>query len=324
MPASLPIGGVNAVKNILSAQPPILNGNYPFLPNQQLELMSDAVTTVYGANMPGRGPAAGTGLLSPTPAAGTLFIATLAAALGNAEIDIPIGAIGHVALDTSNDSVVDTGVAAPSTPANVLRAVVIREATGEVLRRRGNDILDQAAVVAVTSAATNILTLTAHGLTTGSVVVPAATYGAGPGLVAGTAYFVNRIDANTFNVAATLADLAAGTYITVGTVAAPANFIFGYMSTSSFKVKTGTASAGVIRVRGPASGSWKAGETLRIVVLPAASIFGVVLDSTGDTPVAASAIALNANRLTHGRVFDLMYAAVAANGEVNLRAALAS
>lgn len=304
----LPIApGISPVLTLLSTAPPIQAARWPFLPSQQIAVQATAAITPYGAGMPARGGA-------------KLFIHTLTAALGNAELDISVGAIGHVALDTSNDTVIDTGIAAPSTPANVLRAVMIREADGSVLRRRGNDILDQAAVVAVTSAATNVLTLTSHGLTTGATVTPAANYGAGPGLVAGTQYFVNRIDANTFNVATSLANLAAGTYVTVGTVASPANFIFGYLSTSSFKVKTGTAAAGVVRVRGPASGSWKVGERLIIVLLEATDIKGVINDTTGASPVVGSAVAANAGRTHVGTSFELMYAAVGTGEEVNLQA----
>jgi hypothetical protein len=311
MPQPILTGGVTPVQTLLSAAPPLLNRRYPFMPGQQILVKSAAAITPYGAGYPARNN-------------GKLFIHTLVSALANAELDINVGAIGHAALDTSNDSVVDTGLAAPSTPANVLRAVVIRDSDGSVLRRRGNDVLDQAATVAVTSAATNVLTLTSHGLTTGATVTPAATYGAGPGLVAGTQYFVNRTDANTFNVAASLADLAAGTYITVGTVSSPANFTFGYMSTSSFKVKTGTASAGVIRVRGPASGSWKAGERLMIILLEATDIKGVINGTDGSSPAVGSAIATNANRTHMGTSFELMYAAVGSGEEVNLQALLAS
>lgn len=309
MPQSVLVGGVTPIQTLLSGAPPILNRRWPFLPGQQIIVKSGAAITPYGAGYPARN-------------SGKLFVHTLAANLGNAELDINVGAIGHVALSTGLDAAVDTGLAAPSAPADILRAVVIRDADGSVLRRRGSDILDQAATVAVTSAATNVLTLTAHGLTEGATVIPAANYGAGPGLVAGTAYFVHKIDANTFNVAASLADLAAGTYITVGTVSSPANFTFGYMSTSSFKVKTTTAGAGVIRVRGPASGSWKAGERLMIVLLEAADIKGVINGTDGNPPAAASAIATNAHRAAIGTSFELMYAAVAANEEVNLQAVI--
>lgn len=287
---------------LLSGGLPDFTVDYPFMPGQTVLAKSASAANVYQLSLPGDQSA-------------KRFSFRLAANLGNAELDVAIPStitaanVDASSADTAVDPVQLTTPGA-STGINSLRAVIIRDSTGLPLRRRGNDILDQAAVVSVTSAATNVLTLTSHGLTEGATVIPAATYGAGPGLVAGTPYFVHVINANTFNVASSLANLVAGTYITVGTVGAPANFTFGYMSTSSFKVK----STSVLRLRGPDTGSWKAGETFTAILVPQADIQGI-----GGLALGTQ---LNAHRTYEDVAYPIVQAVLAANEEVNFTAGL--
>lgn len=83
----------------------------------------------------------------------------------------------------------------------------------------------------------------------------------------------------------------------------------GSLSAESFKVKTSSAGANVIRVRGPASGAWKAGEILDIFVL-----------GTGDITTTA----LNANRDALVLLDEILYGAPGTGEEINVRAMLAS
>lgn len=65
----------------------------------------------------------------------------------------------------------------------------------------------------VTSATPAVFTLNAHGLATGDCVELTTTGALYTGLAANTNYFVIKIDANTFNLATTLANALAGTKI---------------------------------------------------------------------------------------------------------------
>jgi microcystin-dependent protein len=67
--------------------------------------------------------------------------------------------------------------------------------------------------VTMTIATPAVVTKTAHGLQTGQMVYLTTTGALPTGLVANTAYFVIRVDANTFNLATTLANALAGTKI---------------------------------------------------------------------------------------------------------------
>ena len=67
------------------------------------------------------------------------------------------------------------------------------------------------ASITCTSATPAVVTWTTHGLSTGSAFYFTGT--APTGLVQLTTYYINVIDANTFNVATTLANLFAGTYV---------------------------------------------------------------------------------------------------------------
>ena len=83
----------------------------------------------------------------------------------------------------------------------------------------------------------------------------------------------------------------------------------GALSADSFKVESATS----IRLRGPASGSYKAGETFTIILVPQASI--AALTGTLGTQ-------LNANREYEDVAYPLLYAVCGALGEVNCKAAL--
>lgn len=68
--------------------------------------------------------------------------------------------------------------------------------------------------VTMTIAAPAVVTWTGSGLVSGNKVQFTTTGALPTGLTASTTYWVNAIDANTFNVATSLANLQAGTYIT--------------------------------------------------------------------------------------------------------------
>lgn len=69
------------------------------------------------------------------------------------------------------------------------------------------------ATITMTSAAPGVVTWTAHGMATGSSITFTTTGALPTNVVANTAYFINSTGANTFNLATTRANLAAGTYI---------------------------------------------------------------------------------------------------------------
>ncbi len=68
--------------------------------------------------------------------------------------------------------------------------------------------------VTITIAAPGVLTITAHGFKTGQKIQLATTDTLPTGLTAATTYFVIEVDANTFSLATSLANAAAGTKIT--------------------------------------------------------------------------------------------------------------
>lgn len=70
------------------------------------------------------------------------------------------------------------------------------------------------AVVTVTIAAPGVLTWTAHGLTTGKRLQLTTTGALPTGLAANTTYWFTKIDANTGKLSTSLANCAAGTFIT--------------------------------------------------------------------------------------------------------------
>lgn len=85
-----------------------------------------------------------------------------------------------------------------------------------------------AGTVTITIAAPAVFTATAHGMQTGYTVNFTTTGTLPSGIVAGAAYYVNRTGANTFNVATTMANLVAGTYVTTtGTQSGTHSFYFG-------------------------------------------------------------------------------------------------
>ncbi len=65
----------------------------------------------------------------------------------------------------------------------------------------------------MTIATPGVVTLTAHGLVSGNRCQLTTTGALPTGLTASTTYFVHVIDANTFHLCTTLANVAAGTYI---------------------------------------------------------------------------------------------------------------
>lgn len=68
--------------------------------------------------------------------------------------------------------------------------------------------------VTITIAAPGVLTWTAHPLKSGDILQLTTTSALPTGLSANTTYWVNVVDANTFNLSSSLANLQAGTYIT--------------------------------------------------------------------------------------------------------------
>lgn len=80
----------------------------------------------------------------------------------------------------------------------------------------------------VTVATPAVFTASAHGMQTGYVVTFSTTGALPTGLTAGTAYYVNVVSSSTFNVATTMANLVAGTYVaTTGTQSGTHSFTFG-------------------------------------------------------------------------------------------------
>lgn len=215
MPVTVPSPGPTATRNITPGQPVLYIDNYPFLPNQQMVAWSPAANTLYGAAMQARNN-------------GKVFVATLAANLGAAEVDIALSTAVPLAASAAVDADVDTALTPPAQPGQVLRVVVIRDRDGIALRRRGTDVAD------------------------------------------------------------------------------------GSLSASSFKVKTSAANGNVIRIRGPASGQFNQGETFTIIVLEASDI------------VTVTGASLNAFRTANDVVYSLMYAGLAANDEINIRAELST
>ena len=69
------------------------------------------------------------------------------------------------------------------------------------------------AAVTMTIATPCVVTWTAHGLTSGQRIQLTTTGALPTGLSASTTYWVNVVDANTFNLSSSLANLQAGTYI---------------------------------------------------------------------------------------------------------------
>jgi hypothetical protein len=69
------------------------------------------------------------------------------------------------------------------------------------------------ATATMTIATPGVVTWTAHGMVTGNSVMFTTTGALPTGVSANTRYFVNVINANTFNLATTLANLVAGTYV---------------------------------------------------------------------------------------------------------------
>lgn len=69
-------------------------------------------------------------------------------------------------------------------------------------------------VVTTTIAAPGVMTWTGHGLSTGMRLQLTTTGALPTGLSANTTYWITKIDANTFNLSTSLANCAAGTFIT--------------------------------------------------------------------------------------------------------------
>lgn len=69
------------------------------------------------------------------------------------------------------------------------------------------------ATVTVTIATPAVMTWTSHGMSSGQKIQLTTTGALPTGLSAATSYWVNVIDANTFNLSTSLANLQAGTYI---------------------------------------------------------------------------------------------------------------
>lgn len=117
----------------------------------------------------------------------------------------------------------------------------------------------------VTIAAPGVFTLTAHGLATGDAVTLATTGALPTGLTAGTTYFVVKIDADTFNLATTLANALAATKITTSgsqsgvhtlslsyryiTYATEATFIGKHTTFKLASTQSGLGAASAINVR---------------------------------------------------------------------------
>jgi len=72
----------------------------------------------------------------------------------------------------------------------------------------------KAAAVTMTIAAPCVVTWAAHGLRHGAPIVFTTTDTLPTGVVAGTVYYISKIDANTFNLCASFANVVAGTLIT--------------------------------------------------------------------------------------------------------------
>jgi len=69
------------------------------------------------------------------------------------------------------------------------------------------------ATVTVTIASPGVVTWTGHGLATGNAFIFTTTGALPTGLSANTVYFVTKVDANTFKLSTSLANVAAGTFI---------------------------------------------------------------------------------------------------------------
>jgi hypothetical protein len=80
----------------------------------------------------------------------------------------------------------------------------------------------------VTLATPGVFTATAHGMQTGYTITPSTTGALPTGLTAGTVYYVNVLSSSTFNVATSMANLIAGTYVaTSGSQSGTHSFTFG-------------------------------------------------------------------------------------------------
>ena len=201
---------------LLSGGLPDFTVDYPFMPGMTALAKTAGTSNIYCLSLPGDQSA-------------NRFTHKLAANLGAAEIDITIpshilaASVDSASLDAAVDPTVLTTPGA-STGINVLRAVIIRDASGLCLRRRGNDVAD------------------------------------------------------------------------------------GALSAESFKVKSATA----LRLRGPASGSWKAGETFTVILVPQATIVGF-----GGLALGTQ---MNANRTYEDVSYPIMWGVIAANEEINVTA----
>lgn len=141
------------------------------------------------------------------------------------------------------------------------------------------------ATVTITIAAPAVITWTAHGIPVPTTSIKAATAvlftttGALPtGITASTVYYAVPIDANTFNIATTITNAMAGTFITTS----------GSQSgtqTGSFGVSLTSATVTDVVALGLTAGSW---DVACISYYGAAAITAVVNMATNISPTAAT------------------------------------
>lgn len=123
--------------------------------------------------------------------------------------------------------------------------------------------------VTMTIAVPGAVTWTAHGLAAGTGIKFSTTGALPTGIVAGTTYFVLVIDANTFNVAATIGGTAittSGTQSgvhTATTVPAPSNVMFK-AKVVSFTLGVGTEDSAIMATMTLAISSGSSAETVHL------------------------------------------------------------
>jgi hypothetical protein len=213
------------------------------LTNKTISGSSNTLSDVaLGSQVTGTLPIAngGTGQTSKTPAFDALAPSTTKGDLivydGTDNIRLAAGTDGF-ALTASSGA--DSGLAYASVLTNPMTAVgdvIVGGSSGTASRVPSallGDVTGSAATatVTITIATPGVVSLTAHGLLTGAKIILTTTGALPTGLSANTTYWVIRVDANTFQLATSLANAIAGTAITTsGTQSGVHTLAYGGLS----------------------------------------------------------------------------------------------